>query len=262
MPAKKIDLTGMAFGKLTVLEYSHSNRYAYWRCRCECGKETTVRSSHLLLGAVKTCGCSWIENGKKTVIHAQNANKKHGYSGTRLYHIWSNMIQRCKNKKNIGFNNYGGRGIKVYSEWKVFEVFKDWAITNGYTDNLTIDRINVNGNYEPLNCRWVDMGIQANNRRDNVYILYKNVTKTTAQWAREYGIPITTFNRWLDNGDVFEDIINKKCGKYRGKQHLCEICRESFLSYSHKSRYCSDDCKRIGENKKQQIRRMQNRGLA
>ena len=209
MAAKRIDLTGKTFGKLTVLGYSHSNRYAYWKCKCECGKETTVRSSHLLLGAVKTCGCSWQENGKKTIIHAQKANIVHGESKTRLHVIWTNIIQRCENEDSTGYKNYGGRGVRVFSEWHDFTVFREWAVKNGYNDKLSIDRIDVNGDYEPSNCRWVTIEIQANNKRKNVFITYNNETKTASKWAGILGISRTTFFRWLKQGKSLEDIIRE-----------------------------------------------------
>jgi len=258
MAAKRNDLTGKIFGKLTVLGYSHSNRYAYWKCRCECGKETIVRSSHLVSGAIKTCGCSWQENGK----NAHEANLSHGgcRSGrSRLYIIWCNIIQRCENQNSTGYRYYGGRGIKIFSEWHDFKVFRDWATKNGYNDKLTIDRIDVNGNYEPSNCRWATMEVQANNKRKNVNLTYKGITKTAVQWAREYDIPISTFFRWLNEGESIEDIFQKRCGKHRMIQHICTVCGSLFESHSHKSIYCSDECKRIGENKAQQLRRLRKR---
>jgi hypothetical protein len=210
MSAKRIDLAGKVFGKLTVLEYSHSNRYAYWKCRCECGKETIVRSSHLIAGLVKTCGCSWAENGKKTVIHAQNANVIHGDSKSRLYNIWSNMLQRCENENATGFALYGGRGIKVCPEWHDYVVFKEWALKNGYRDDLTIDRESVNGNYEASNCRWADTETQANNTRRNIVLTLNNETMTASQWAKQLGISRTTFFRLLKQGKNLEDIARRR----------------------------------------------------
>jgi len=255
MPAKRIDLTGKIFGKLTVLEYSHSDKYAYWKCRCECGKKTIVRSSHLIAGLVKSCGCIVSEIGKRSIKIAQNVNRKHDDSKTRLFTIWVNMRQRCINPGYTGYKDYGGRGIKVCQEWENYLVFREWALSNGYAENLTIDRIDVNGNYEPSNCRWSDKTTQANNTRRNVYITYCGETKSIAQWAKGIDVPISTFARWLKNGESFEHIILKKCGKNKGKQHNCEICGISFTSHSHKSKYCSDECSRIGENKAQQVRR-------
>jgi hypothetical protein len=206
------------------------------------------------LGAVKTCGCSWSENGKKTIALAQAANNKYGHlANTRLYIIWGNIKQRCSDTNN---KDYGGRGISICQEWKDdFKTFYDWAIANGYSDNLTIDRIDVNGNYEPLNCRWATAREQANNTRKNVFITYKGETRTASQWANECDVPLSTFMRWLKQGESIEDIFYQKCAGHRERLHKCEICGTSFVSHSHKSKYCSDDCKRTGENQKQQIRR-------
>jgi hypothetical protein len=216
MPAKRIDLTGKVFGKLTVFGYSHSNKYAYWKCLCECGKESIVRSSHLLTGAIKTCGCSWSENGKKTIKVALEAHKKYGeYANSRLYTIWKSMKERCSDKKN---KDYGGRGITICSEWaNNFLAFYNWAMANGYSDDLSIDRMDNDGNYCPENCRWSDKTTQANNTRKNVYITYCGETKSMAQWAKEFDIPVSTFCRWIKNGKNIEEIILKKCGNNKGK---------------------------------------------
>jgi hypothetical protein len=163
------------------------------------------------------------------------------------------MKERCGDTNN---KDYGGRGITICPEWRGdFRPFFDWALASGYANNLTIDRIDVNGNYEPGNCRWADRNTQANNTRRNNYITHEGITKTAMQWAREYEIPISTFLRWLKKGENIEDIPLKRCGKHREKQHRCGICGNTFLSHSHKSKYCSAECGRIGENKAQQQRR-------
>jgi len=211
MPTKRKDLTGMTFGNLTVIEYAYSKKYAYWKCRCKCGEETFVRSSHLIAGAVKSCGCVNSEIGKRTVKSAQNANRKHDESKSRLHVIWTNMKQRCGNSKNAGYKDYGGRGIKICHEWEnCYIAFRDWALTNGYREDLTIDRIDNNGNYEPSNCRWANKEIQSNNQRRNINITYKNEIKTASEWAKELGISRTTFYRWLNQGKTIDEIANKR----------------------------------------------------
>lgn len=122
-------------------------------------------------------------------------------SRTRLYRIFDHMKQRCYNKNNERYKDYGKRGINVCNEWlHDFMVFREWALNNGYNDTLTIDRIDVNGNYEPSNCRWVDNLTQQNNKRDNVFLTYNGKTQTMAQWSRELGINRHTINKRHQRG--------------------------------------------------------------
>ena len=170
---KFIDLTGQKFGRLTVIKYVGKSK---WLCKCECGNEKIVSTTHLK-NDTKSCGCLRAENTKKR-------NTKHGFRYSRLYIIWKDIKRRCYNKNSKSYYLYGERGIIVCQEWlDDFMNFYDWAMPNGYKDNLTIDRIDVNGNYEPSNCRWVDRKIQANNKRNNCNITYNNETHTLSEWA-------------------------------------------------------------------------------
>lgn len=144
-------------------------------CRCElCGSLKPIRYSNL--NRTKSCGCA-----KNRFI--SNANKTHGETRTRLYRIWVLMKDRCTNQNSPHYNIYGGRGITVCDEWLHYENFKDWAITNGYQKDLSIDRINNNKGYNPSNCRWATKVEQANNKRNNIRITHNGETLTLGQWA-------------------------------------------------------------------------------
>ena len=180
------DLTGQRFGRLTVVErandYISQNGHhtTQWLCKCACGNEIVVMANNLKR-VTKSCGCY------KSEITTEK-NITHGVSDSRLYNIWCNIKQRCYNKNNNSYKDYGGRGIIICDEWLDFEPFYEWAMDNGYNDDLTIDRVDNNGNYEPSNCRWVDIKTQSNNKRNNHYITYNGKTQTLAQWSDELNI--------------------------------------------------------------------------
>ena len=188
---KPILLTkGMRFGKLTVLEFSHrkkrSNGYYrnYWLCKCDCGNEKIIEESHIKSGHTKSCGCLNIEKFK---------NFNHGKSNTRLYKIYNDIKKRCLNKNCKNYKDYGGRGITMCDEWlNDFMNFYNWSMENGYKENLTIDRIDVNGNYEPSNCRWVTMKIQQNNKTNNHLITYNNKIQNIMLWCMELNLDYYT----------------------------------------------------------------------
>lgn len=156
---KIIDLTGVQFGKLIVLRFSHINKFqqSMWLCRCDCGNETIVHSNNLRRGYTQSCGCA---RNRKTSERAT----KHGMHGTVLYKRWKSMKERCEDLNNPV---YGGKGIKVCDEWKEdFQTFYEWSMANGYDTKLQIDRIDGNGNYCPENCRWVTAKANSENRKD------------------------------------------------------------------------------------------------
>ena len=175
--SRRIDLSGKRYGNLVALNFLRSNEKgtSIWLCRCDCGNEIEVSYNNLKSGNTKSCGC-WHE--------------KHSESKSRLYKCWQGMKSRCEYKKDNNYHNYGARGISVCNEWSNSYIsFRNWAVNNGYKNTLTLDRIDVNGNYEPLNCRWATDEIQQNNRRNNVYIEYNGEKLTLRQIAKKYSEP-------------------------------------------------------------------------
>ena len=155
----------------------------------------------------------------------KNSSYKHGQFGTRLYNTWAHMKQRCYNTKNASYQHYGAKGIIVCDEWQEFIPFYDWAMANGYQDDLTIDRIDVNGNYEPNNCRWANIEQQNNNKSDTKLITYNGKTQSLTKWAKELNIKTTTLNariyKWNMPLDEAFEPQNKttKFITYKGETH-------------------------------------------
>ena len=205
------DLTGKRFGQLTVLAYRGvhvtpcGTARRLWECKCDCGTIKTIQEINLKNGSTKSCGC-W----KYSKIREHNT--KHGGTHDRLYGIWKNMKYRCNNPNDSHYSSYGGKGINVCEEWNEYKRFKEWAYNHGYDENAefgecTLDRIDNDGNYEPLNCRFVNRVVQANNTSKNHIVEFNGHKMTIAEFARVMNIDknhawyyIDKFEREVMNG--------------------------------------------------------------
>ena len=193
--ALRIDLTGQHFGRLTAVRDVgvDGHRSRLWLCLCDCGNEKVVSSGLLRNGKVQSCGCL-----------------SPGYRVRRdpIYLAWQSMLIRCTYPKTNGYKNFGGRGIVVCKRWHKFENFlADVGEHPG--PGFTLDRIDVNGNYEPGNIRWSTLKAQANNRRNNVYITYQGETKTLTEWCEQLGLRyVRTWNRLTDQHMSVEDAFS------------------------------------------------------
>lgn len=173
---KVVDLTGQRFFRLTVCERVQTPSGAkgsYWLCRCDCGNTKVFSAGNLKQGHAKSCGC----------LTYEYQHRSHGQSTTRLYNVWSCMKKRCYNKTFEAYKDYGGRGIIVCEEWLDFANFEKWARATHYSEGLTIERIDVNGNYCPENCKWATRKQQANNRRSCLLYTYNGETHNLMEWC-------------------------------------------------------------------------------
>lgn len=178
--------------KIIGITRFENNRKAFL-CECDCGNKVLVKPTFWDNETVKSCGC------KKEELLSMANRKENPVSKMRIYHIYQGMKSRCFNKKSDNYANYGGRGITICQEWlDDFMNFYNWAIENGYEETLSIDRIEVNGNYEPSNCRWATNAEQQRNKRNNVYITIGNQTKVFKDWVVELGITPYMLRKLLD----------------------------------------------------------------
>lgn len=184
--SKLVDLTGNRYGDLVVVKRAENapGGIAVWECLCDCGQTTLVRGNNLKRGAVKSCGC------RRSKV---KPTLRHGMSKTRLYREWAAIKRRCYLKTDPSYKNYGGRGIGMCDSWKnSFELFAKWATNNGYSDELTIERINVNGNYCPENCKWIPWSEQQGNRTYCRFYTYNGETKNLVEWCKQFNLPYGT----------------------------------------------------------------------
>ncbi|PFZ08422.1 hypothetical protein COL60_16480 [Bacillus pseudomycoides] len=193
--ANKI-VVGETINRLTALRrHGTSSRGAVlWEFQCTCGNRCIKEGRLVRSGNAKSCGCLVAE-------HAKKLNYKHGFGRTKLYSVYKAMIGRCNNHKDKAFKNYGERGIQVTKEWlDDFIVFREWALQNGYKEGLSIDRIDVEKGYSPDNCRWVTREVQANNKRNNIFIRYKGKEQTLKQWCRELNLSYSAIQTSIIRG--------------------------------------------------------------
>ena len=232
--SKLRDLTGQTFGRLTAIRPDGQNKHrqTFWICKCSCGKEVRVIGYNLTQGTTRSCGCLVKDNP----THMKHNGKK---EYPRLYRIWKGMKCRCYSPKGQNNSYYGGRGITICPEWeKDFTSFRDWALNNGYSEELTLDRIDVNGNYCPENCRWASLEQQSRNKRDTVLLELNGEVRPLIEWSEIYNINYhTLYNRVTNQGMSLEEAISKPRRKhhvlsFNGETHtLAEWSKITGISY-------------------------------
>lgn len=219
--AKHIDLTGQRFGRLTVIKEIGKNKYSdyLWECLCDCGNTKIVTTNRLRCGITKSCGCL----RKELCV---DTHTTHNLSKSRLYKIFWMMKYRCYNHNSSAYKYYGAKGITIYQPWlNDFLNFYNWALANGYQDNLTIERIDVNGNYEPSNCIWITQAEQMKNRTNTHFITYEGVAKDLTEWSKELNIDRETIRKYESLfGEQAISILSKKAIE-RDKTHHQRISR-------------------------------------
>lgn len=211
------DLTGQKFGRLEVIAFVGMNKHhrSMWKCKCDCGDERVVSGNCLTQGNTKSCGClnDEVRHGKGVVPNRST----HGMCGTRLYGIWKSMRNRCNNPNNPFFHRYGKKGIKVCDEWNDFNVFLEWATMSGYSNVMTIERIDNNKNYCPDNCMWIENELQAKNKSGNRLITIDGETHILSDWCRIKGIQYQYIWRHEKNGESAIDILTGKLPYHKRK---------------------------------------------
>ena len=215
------DITGWKFGKLTVIKrvpsLPKSPTTTRWLCQCDCGNRREVNKNNLVNSHTQSCGCyaRELSRGNKT-------GETHGQSRTRLYYTWQSMKQRCYDINARGYQHYGARGISVCEEWLTFENFYAWAQTSGYKETLTIERKDVNGNYEPENCTWVTVAEQNSNKTTSNILELNGMRRNLTEWSRLLKIPTSTIVNRLNRGCSPKEALN---ADYRRTMSDAEIQR-------------------------------------
>lgn len=197
----RLELIGRKFGRLLVIAQDCiKNQRVFWLCQCDCGNEKSVNGSHLMNGAIKSCGC--LQNEVRIQTHTI-----HGDHGTKEYIAWKSMKGRCYNENNEKYPNYGGRGIIVCERWlNSYDTFLS-DMGRSPSNKLSLDRINTNGNYELGNCRWATSETQMNNMTTNRHITYKGETLNIGQWERRFNLTHGRFRKQRFKGWDGEKIV-------------------------------------------------------
>lgn len=234
------DISGQRFDKLVAIERVPTpvgKKGAFWKFKCDCGNEV-IRSIRFTYGhSFHSCGCANKGIDRSNINRPKKCNL-HGLSHTRLYRIYNGMKNRCYNPNTEYFSRYGGKGIKICDEWlSDFVTFYTWAINNGYSEDLTIDRIDNDGDYCPENCRWTDAKTQANNSSKIRYISYNGETHTLTEWSRILGLEYHKIASALNYGWSFEDIAT-------GKLH--EVGNPIYIEYNGECHNLKEWSKIIG----------------
>lgn len=232
---RRIDRTGHRYGRLEVLRFHEvkkkpsGQKHITWWCRCDCGKERAVSSGYLKQAKIPSCGCS-----KKEAI--TKANSKHGMTNTTTFRSWAQMRRRCYNKNDKKYKYYGGRGIEICKRWETFEGF--YQDMGERPEGLTLDRISVDGNYEPSNCRWASMTEQVRNRRKfkNTSSKYKGVilAKTKSGERRPKGVVNSLSGTISLGGSESEEVVALRFDKVRETQGYYEGTNHDLGLTKHK----------------------------
>lgn len=222
---KFIDRTGERHGRLVVIERGPDHiatcgqKSVTWRCLCDCGNEILVPAKSLSIGRTHSCGC-W-QKERSSEANTTHGDSKQDSKYYRLHAIWRGMKARCSNQNTKAFPHYGGRGIKICDEWQDYLNFKEWALSNGYDDSLSIDRINVDGDYEPSNCRWATILQQQRNRKNNQSIDVDGQTVKVVEYADEHNVTTSAIRSRLKSGKHPLDDVNRNCKyiTFNGETH-------------------------------------------
>lgn len=224
---------GKKYGRLTVIGFSKKQKKGggwNWIVKCDCGNEKTVNPSDVKSGEIKSCGCFRNERSSERAKKFEH----NVYKYRRLYGIYNGVKRRCFNKKESRFKDYGGRGITMCEEWlnseNGFDKFVDWALSHGYTDGLTLERKNVDGDYCPENCEWITIVDQAKNKRDTLWVDYKGEHIRLLELCEREGVKYdTVHNRIYKQGWTVERAIHQQSQQ---ENSLMKKCKDAGVNYS------------------------------